>query len=143
MRVFANPGHDNDWIALKLVGTKTNRAAIGARIKVTVENDGGEVRSIYRTVGSGGSFGASPLEQHIGLGHAAAIKRVEVFWPVSGTHQVFTGVAKNQFLEIKELSNDYARLDRKPVHFGAAAPAVASGSLTGSADTTRANETAQ
>jgi hypothetical protein len=129
LRVFANPGHDNDWIALKLVGTKTNRAAIGARIKVTVQNDGGDVRSIYRTVGSGGSFGASPLEQHIGLGHGATIRSVEVFWPVSGTHQTFTSVGKNQFLEIKELSNEYARLDRKPVHFGSVA-AVATASIS-------------
>ena len=36
MRLFENPGHGNDWITLKLVGVKTNRAAIGARIKVTV-----------------------------------------------------------------------------------------------------------
>ena len=42
LRVFENPGHGNDWISLKLVGVKTNRAAIGARIKVTVENEGGE-----------------------------------------------------------------------------------------------------
>ena len=39
------PGHGNDWIAVKLVGVKSNRAAIGARIKVTVQNDGGGTRS--------------------------------------------------------------------------------------------------
>ena len=33
--------------------------------------------SIYRTVGSGGSFGASPLEQHIGLGKSARISQIE------------------------------------------------------------------
>ena len=36
--LFENPGNGNDWISLKLVGVKTNRSAIGARIKVTVEN---------------------------------------------------------------------------------------------------------
>ena len=118
LRVFANPGHDNDWIELKLVGTKTNRAAIGARIKIVVENEGRGERSIYRTVGSGGSFGASPLEQHIGLGKSAKIKTIDVFWPVSGTHQVFQDVEKNQFLAIKELAGDYARLVRNPVHLG-------------------------
>ncbi|MGB6432305.1 MAG: CRTAC1 family protein, partial [Candidatus Acidiferrales bacterium] len=118
LRLFENPGHDNDWIALKLVGVKTNRAAIGARIKVTVENKGQVVRSIYSTVGSGGSFGASPLEQHIGLGKSATIRRIEIFWPVSGTHQIFTNVAKNQFLQITELADSYTKLDRKPVRLG-------------------------
>jgi hypothetical protein len=142
LRVFANPGHNNDWIAVKLVGTKTNHAAIGAKIKVTVQNDGGAERSIYRTVGSGGSFGASPFEQHIGLGHGATIKSMEVFWPVSGTHQTFTSVAKNEFLEIKELSNDYVRLERKAVGLGAATP-EASASLSTSPVTSRTNEVPQ
>jgi tetratricopeptide (TPR) repeat protein len=118
LRVFENPGHENDWISVKLVGVKTNRAAIGARIKVTVQNKGQGARSIYRTVGSGGSFGASPLEQHIGLGKSARILSLEVFWPVSNTRQSFPSVGKNQFLEIKELANNYTKLDRKPVHPG-------------------------
>jgi tetratricopeptide (TPR) repeat protein len=120
LRVFENPGHGNDWISLKLVGVKTNRSAIGARIKVTVENSGQGTRSIYRTVGSGGSFGASPLEQHIGLGKNARIVDVEIWWPTSNTRQHFSNVGKNQFLEIKEFANDYAKLDRKPYRLGGA-----------------------
>jgi hypothetical protein len=128
LRVFENPGHGNDWISLKLVGVKTNRAAIGARIKVTVENKGQGTRSIYRTVGSGGSFGASPLQQHIGLGKDARIADLEIWWPVSNTRQHFSNVEKNQFLEIKELSQDYAKLDRRPYRLGGAqrdAPTIA------------------
>src|SRR5712691_8143782 len=79
LRLFENPGHGNDWISLRLVGVKTNRAAIGARIKLTVENEGRGTRSIHRAVGSGGSFGASPLEQHIGLGKAARIGDIREF----------------------------------------------------------------
>ncbi|MGH9147158.1 MAG: FG-GAP-like repeat-containing protein, partial [Vicinamibacterales bacterium] len=45
LRLFENPGHGNDWINLRLVGVKTNRAAIGARIKLTVENEGRGTRS--------------------------------------------------------------------------------------------------
>ena len=44
LRLFENPGHGNDWISLRLVGVKTNRAAIGARITVTVENAGARTR---------------------------------------------------------------------------------------------------
>jgi hypothetical protein len=47
IRLFRNPGNDNKWIALKLIGVKTNRAALGARIKVTVEDkDGSLVRLV-------------------------------------------------------------------------------------------------
>lgn len=118
MRVFENPGSNNDWITLKLIGTKTNRAAIGARIKMTVVNDAQPVRSIYRTVGSGGSFGASPLQQHIGLGPNATIKSIEVWWPTSNSRQQFTNVKNDQFLEIKEFSRQYTRLERKPYRIG-------------------------
>ena len=42
LRLFENPGNRNDWINLRLVGVKSNRAAIGARIHVTVENPAAE-----------------------------------------------------------------------------------------------------
>jgi tetratricopeptide (TPR) repeat protein len=122
MRLFENPGNGNDWITLKLVGVKSNRAALGARIKVTVENEGHAPRSIYRTVGSGGTFGASPLQQHIGLGKSAKIDDIEIWWPASGTRQVFTKVEKNQFLAIKEFAKDYTKLERKPFRLGVVRP---------------------
>lgn len=117
-RLFENPGNGNDWINLKLVGVKSNRAAIGARIKVTVENENHQPRSIYRTVGSGGSFGASPMEQHIGLGKSAKILNVEVWWPASDTRQEFSDVQKNQFLEIKEFAKEPAKLERRSFRLG-------------------------
>jgi tetratricopeptide (TPR) repeat protein len=117
-RLFENPGNGNDWINLHLVGVKSNRAAIGARIKLTVTNAGGATRSIYRTVGSGGSFGASPLAQHVGLGKAAQITELEIWWPASNTRQTFTDVGKNQFLEIKEFAKDYKKLDRRAFRLG-------------------------
>jgi ASPIC and UnbV/FG-GAP-like repeat/PPIC-type PPIASE domain len=117
-RVFENPGNGNDWITVKLVGRKSNRAGIGARIQVTVQNGGGTPRSIYRTVGSGGSFGANPLEQHIGLGKSAKIVRLEVWWPASQSRQTFTNVEKNQFIEVREFAKDYNRLARKSFRLG-------------------------
>jgi tetratricopeptide (TPR) repeat protein len=118
-RLFQNPGNDNDWINIKLVGVKSNRSAIGARIKVTVEDEGKASRSIYRTVGSGGSFGASPLEQHIGLGKSARISQLEIWWPATKTRQTFANVNKNQFLEIKEFAPNYTKLERKSFRIGA------------------------
>ena len=114
-RLFENPGHGNDWLGVNLVGVKTNRAAIGARITVTVEDERGGKRSIYRTVNSGGSFGASPLQQHIGLGKAAHSVDVEIYWPVTKTRQRFAGVPKNQVVEIRELADRFTALSRPPL----------------------------
>ena len=118
MRLFENPGQGNDWIAVKLVGVKSNRAAIGARITVTMENEVGGTRSIHRSVGSGGSFGASPLEQHIGLGKSARGVDLNIWWPASNTRQHFAGVGKNQVVEIIELASDYRKIERRPVRLG-------------------------
>src|SRR5580704_3390373 len=118
-RVFQTPGNGNDWVTVKLVGEKTNRSAIGARIHVTVENEGKSLRSIYRTVGSGGSFGASPLQQHIGLGKSAKIASLEIWWPESGTKQTFSNIGTNQFIEIQEFAKDYTKLRRKSFRLGA------------------------
>jgi tetratricopeptide (TPR) repeat protein len=123
-RLFENPGNGNDWISLHLVGVKTNRAAIGARIKVTVQNEGRATRSIYRTVSSGGSFGASPLTQHVGLGKSARIMDLEIWWPTSNSRQNFENVGVDQFLEIKEFAKDYTKLQRHPFHLGGAAETV-------------------
>ena len=118
-RLFENPGNGNDWINLKLVGVKSNHAALGARIKITVENENKGTRSIYRTVGSGGSFGASPMEQHIGLGKSARILNIEVWWPTSNTRQNFPNVPKDDFFQIKEFDPNYRKLDRQAVTLGA------------------------
>jgi hypothetical protein len=118
LRLFENPGHGNDWISLKLVGVTTNRAAIGARIKLTVENEGRGTRSIHRSVGSGGSFGASPLEQHIGLGKSARIVDLEIWWPGSSTRQRITAIGKNQAVEITERALSYTRIERQPIELG-------------------------
>jgi FG-GAP-like repeat/ASPIC and UnbV len=118
MRVFENPGNDNDWINVHLVGAKSNRAAIGAQISISVENEGLPLRTIYRTVGGTSSFGANPMEQHIGLGHAAKIVGLDVWWPATNTRQHFSQIQKNQFLEIKEFANEYRKLDRQSFRLG-------------------------
>ncbi len=118
LRLFKNPGHDNAWINLKLVGVKSNRGAVGARIKVTVEDADHGMHAFYRTVGSGGSFGASPLQQHVGLGRAARIVDLEVWWPTSDTRQHFTNVGTNQTLEIHEFAQTLIQLDRPRLPLG-------------------------
>ena len=102
--LFVNPGNSNHWLTLKLEGTRSNRSAIGARIKVKVQTAGGP-RAIYKSVCSGGSFGASPLRQEIGLGAARGIESVEIFWPVTGTTQTFSGLQMDRFYRVRENSD--------------------------------------
>jgi hypothetical protein len=117
LRLFENPGRGNDWIALKLNGVKSNRAAIGARITVTVDSARGKQR-IHRSVNSGGSFGASPLMQHVGLGEGARSVDVDVWWPTSNTRQHFSSVGKNEFLEINEFAQAPAVVERSRLPLG-------------------------
>ena len=123
MRVFRNPGNGNDWINVRLTGVRSNRAALGAEIKVTLEDEGGVRRVICRTVGQTSSFGGNPMEQHIGLGHGARIVSLEVWWPASRTRQQFSGVEKNQYLAISEFATTYTKLERKAFRMGVAADA--------------------
>lgn len=114
--LFANPLGKSNWISIKLTGAKTNRAAIGAKIKVRLTDAAGKQSLRYREVTSGGSFGASPLTQHIGLGSSlknGRVDEIEITWPASKTRRVFRNVEANQFIEIKESAADYQRLPRQ------------------------------
>jgi ASPIC and UnbV/FG-GAP-like repeat len=88
--LYKNPGHGNHWIKLKLTGVKANRFAVGARIRIDITEDGNR-RQIYRDVTSGGTFGASSLRPHIGVGRATTIDALEIRWPGSGLVQRFDG----------------------------------------------------
>ena len=99
--LYENPGFGGHWLTIKLVGTESNRAAIGARIRIEVV-EGGQRRSIYRHIGSGSSFGANPLRAEIGLGEAARVDLLEVYWPTTGQTQTFRDVAADQFIRITE-----------------------------------------
>jgi hypothetical protein len=103
--LFRNPGHGNAWIRIRLEGTKSNRPAIGAKIRLELPD--GSLR--YREVTGGGSFGASPLEQHIGLGKAERIVRLEIEWPGSGARQTFTNVQAHQRIVVEEGAGSYHR----------------------------------
>lgn len=99
--VFENPGADGHWIGVRLVGDQSNRSAIGAKIKVTVASEKGP-KSIHRWVNSGGTFGANPLRQHIGVGAATRVETVEIYWPTSDSTQTFHDLETGQWIEITE-----------------------------------------
>ncbi|MFZ0394563.1 MAG: FG-GAP-like repeat-containing protein [Terracidiphilus sp.] len=116
--LFRNPGHGNHWITLLLEGVQTNPAAFGARIAVTFK-DQGVRRSVYRTVGYVSSFGGNPLRQHIGVGGAQSIEKIEIFWPVSKTTQVFVDVAIDRSYHARESSSKLNLVSAKGFAFQA------------------------
>ncbi len=111
--LFENPGQGNHWLTVKLVGKTTNRAAIGARIKVVTA--GQTPQTIHRQISSGSSFGANALEQTIGLGKASRVATHEVRWPTSGTTQVFREIPADTAIEVTEFAEGYRRLGQEPL----------------------------
>jgi hypothetical protein len=99
--LYENPGHGNHWIKLELEGVKTNRAAFGARVNVTVKTGGG-MRHVYRTVGYGSSFGGNPLRQHVGVGKAERIAEIEVTWPSSKLVRRFHDLPVDRAFHLRE-----------------------------------------
>ena len=81
------------WLIVRLVGARSNRDGIGARVIV-----GNQVRTMTTAVGYASSSHAG---LHFGLGAAADPVRVEVQWP-SGVRQTVEDVKTNQVLKIEE-----------------------------------------
>ncbi len=91
----------NHWLKLRLVGTASNRAALGAKVFVTATIDGA-ARQQRREVSSQNSFnGQNSLVVHVGLGDATVATEVVVEWP-SGAVDTFTDLDADQFLELTE-----------------------------------------
>ncbi len=116
--VYENPGSPRSWITLRLEGTTSNRSSFGARIAVDVVEEDGTKRSIHRAVGSGGSFGASSLQQEIGLGSATQIPQLTIRWP-SGQTSHFQDLALNQIYRVVEGADTVEPLDVPTFALGA------------------------
>ncbi len=88
----------NNWVAFKLVGTRSNRMGIGAQLKITT--DDGE--SQYDIISTSAGYGASrDPRAHFGLGAFKTVKQLEIRWP-SGVHQVLKDLPANQIHRIEE-----------------------------------------
>ncbi|HEX2163478.1 MAG TPA: CRTAC1 family protein, partial [Thermoanaerobaculia bacterium] len=115
--VHPTPG---GWLDLDLVGTRSNRQAIGARVAVTA---GGRIR--WSFVDGGNGFAAqSSRRLHFGLGDAERVERVEVIWP-SGLRQGFAGLAAGRRVRIVEGEAEVEAVDGAGGSKPAASPAPA------------------
>jgi len=89
--------NDNHWITLQLVGTKSNRMAIGARATVTT----GNVKQTDEVRAGGSYLSTSDPRLHFGLGSAASFDRIEVLWP-SGLLEQFPAGPADRFVSLVE-----------------------------------------
>jgi hypothetical protein len=87
----------NHWLNVKLVGTRSNRSAIGARVAVTA----GGHRQIREVLSGSSYISQSDLRQHFGLGQARRVDQIEVRWP-SGHVERVGQVGSDQFVTILE-----------------------------------------
>jgi len=95
-RLFRNNGNPNHWLQLKLIGTISNRSAIGTRVKLVA---GGLEQ--YREVSGGNGFSQNIFALGFGLGSYTQADTIEVRWP-SGITQTLTNIAANQVITVVE-----------------------------------------
>jgi hypothetical protein len=98
-RILLNSGgNGNHWLWLDLVGKKSNRDAIGAKVKLTTASG----RVMYNHVSvSVGFMSSSDRRLHFGLGGDSAVRSIEIRWP-SGRVQSLEGVKVDQVLRVEE-----------------------------------------
>jgi len=90
-------GNNNNWIQLKLVGTKSNRDGIGARVTVIA----GDLKQTTQKKSTNGYLSQNDPRLHIGLGQHEKVDRIEIAWP-SGEVQILENVKIGQVLTITE-----------------------------------------
>jgi hypothetical protein len=90
-------GAGNHWIALQLIGARSNRDAIGARVIVR----SGEVAQVNGVTTSTGYACSSERTVHFGLGRSSLADSIEIVWP-SGLRQTLTNVPADLFLTVHE-----------------------------------------
>jgi hypothetical protein len=93
----------NNWIKVKLIGVKSNRSGIGARVNctTTVPGESKPHRQIDEVRSGGSYFSQSDLRVHFGLGKATKVDVLEVRWP-SGQVDTVREIATNQLVLVKE-----------------------------------------
>jgi hypothetical protein len=97
--ILRNQGNkEHDWLLVNLIGTRSNRDGIGAKLRL-VSEDGSEQHAFAST--SGSYVSANDKRVHFGLGKSRKVKLLEITWP-SGIVQAIESIAVNQILPVRE-----------------------------------------
>jgi hypothetical protein len=98
-KIFHNVSQNkNHWILLQLMGSRSNRMGIGARIRLTGSDGIVQHNEVTTSVGYASS---SDSRVHFGLGEATSATEIEILWP-SGTRQVLRDVAGDRIVAVRE-----------------------------------------
>jgi len=96
----ANTGAGN-WIKILLVGTESNRWAIGARVQIEVVLDGKTIQQTRQVLGNTGYGSQNEHLLHFGLGNATQIESLEIRWP-SGSVETYSQLSANSLYTATE-----------------------------------------
>jgi hypothetical protein len=102
-------GNRNHWLMIKCIGTKSNRSAIGTRVRVTAK----DLTQIDEVLSGSGYYSQNDLRLHFGLGTIDRVDLVEVVWP-SGLKESFRDVAADHLLVLRE-SEGILRREKFPL----------------------------
>ena len=99
---YENTGNSNHWLRIKLIGTKSNKSAIGAQVRIKAKINGESITQMREVSASNGFRSISnDFWAHFGLGDASIIESLQIRWP-SGKISNRTNIGSNQFMTIKE-----------------------------------------
>ncbi len=99
--LYRNNGNSNNWITFKLVGTVSNRAAIGAKVRVKATIGGNSIWQMREISGGSGYGSQNDMRPSFGLGDATNVDLVQIEWP-SGIVQTLLNVPVKQILTVVE-----------------------------------------
>ncbi|HWD18240.1 MAG TPA: CRTAC1 family protein [Verrucomicrobiae bacterium] len=99
--LYVNNGNSNNWLAVQCLGRVSNRAAIGAKVRLHAVIGGKPMWQLREISGGGGLASQNDLRAEFGLGDATNADVIRLEWP-SGAVQEFHNVAARQFLVVKE-----------------------------------------
>ncbi len=103
-------GPSNHWIDFELAGSKSNRLALNARVKVIA----GDLVQTYEVLSGGSYLSQNDLRIHVGLGSSKRVDKVEIFWP-AGTTEALTDLTADHIYDVKEGEGIVAHEKIRPV----------------------------
>jgi hypothetical protein len=99
--LYRNNGNTNHWLMFRLIGSASNRSAIGAKVRLQATIADRTFWQMREISGGSGSYNQNDMRPHFGLGDATNATVVRIEWP-SGTVQELRNVAANRILTVKE-----------------------------------------
>ena len=106
--LYQNSNNINNWIGIKLIGVKSNKIALGAKINLVCDN-----KNYNTVVDPGGSFGSSSLIKVMGIQDCKNIDKLYITWPKDKSIQEINNISVNQYILVKETETGYKKIKFK------------------------------